>query len=218
MPWLRPGRCCSAGRSPPRPPCSRASPSLAPTRDAAVARSIAAAALDPEFADLVAQADAQRDLGDWGQAEHGYWRALACYPLHAGYRVQYGHCLKEQGKLADAEVSYRSALALGAPAADLRRHIAHVHAALGAGEAGFPSPPPGPPATPLDTPPWRGDIEHLFQLLLHRPPNCRPKPCLSSRVQPSCRGVVAELLAWPEFQRANVELLVMLAETRIEAA
>lgn len=98
----------------------------ASTRGEAIFHDHAGAALDPEFQTWAAQADAARDLGRWGEAEYYYWRSLELYPFHSGYRVQYAHVIKEQGKLDWAEVHYRSALAEGAEEELVGEHLLFV--------------------------------------------------------------------------------------------
>ena len=81
------------------------------------------AANDPEFKKLAAAADRGRDLRDWAKAEFDYWKALERYPFHSGYRIQYAHVIKEQGKYDWAEVHYRSALAEGAAMDLIDEHL-----------------------------------------------------------------------------------------------
>src|SRR5579871_6868877 len=86
--------------------------SLCP-RPALPSASDSAAARDPRFIALVAEADAHRDAGAWREAEQAYGAALALYPYQSGYWVQQGHMRKEQGRHAAAEIAYRTAAALG---------------------------------------------------------------------------------------------------------
>ncbi len=181
-------------------------------RAEAVTLAVGAAGLDPEFRDLVTLADQERDGHSWGRAEWLYWRALQLYPLHPGYLVQYAHCLKEQGKLEDAEVNYRSALALGAAAEDVVQHIAHVHAALGCGDAAFPAPPPRASALPLDLPPSRTEVEALLALLLQRAPRSLGEVLGQLRTAATCREVALRLVRSEEFPAANRDLITLLAQ------
>ncbi|MBL6457513.1 hypothetical protein JMJ55_19455 [Belnapia sp. T6] len=190
----------------------RGLPRVAASRAEGVSLTYAAACLDPEFRQHIAQADTARDRRQWPEAEYGYWRALSLYPLHAGYRVQYGHALKEQGKLPDAEVAYRSALALDPEAAaDLRRHIAHVAGLLGHAEA--PDPSPRPPAPhPLEEAPWSEDVELAHALLLHRPPQLVEEVLPLLRTAPTRRALLLAVMGREEMARANRDLMLLLAE------
>ncbi len=152
--------------------------------------------------------------------QHGQWwlrstrRALGFCPLHAGYMVQYGHALKEQAKLVDAEVAYRSARALGASAADVDEHLLYA-----LGRPGYAAPPPpvaamAPAAHPLDRPPTRTDIETVFALLLHRLPEGMAEILELLRRHRNCSEVVFDLVRRDALRprTANRELLILLAE------
>lgn len=88
---------------------------------------------DDRFAALIHQAnrlrdeaDRTRDQGNWHSAELAYAAALNLYPYERSYWVQHGHALKEQGDLAGAEISYRTAIAHGEAAEDLGVHLRFV--------------------------------------------------------------------------------------------
>ncbi len=183
----------------------------ASARAAQVALAMTEAGLDAAFHGLVAEADAARDRRQWDIAEYLYWRALSLHPLHPGYRVQYGHALKEQGKLADAEVAYRSAWALGEQGEDLHRHIMHV-AGLQGDATAPPLPPEVPPAHPLDELPWQEDVELAFALLLHRPPQLTGEVLPMLRAVPSRRALLLLIAKRPEMAAANRDLMLLLAE------
>jgi hypothetical protein len=193
-------------------------PSHGPARSraAAVAEAVAAASRDAAFRSLVVEADAMRDQRQWGKAEHLYCRALGLHPLHPGYRVQYGHALKEQRKCADAEVAYRSAWALGEAGEDLRQHILHVVAAQGDAALGDAAPfLPAPrlaPAHPLDERPWQGDVELGCALLLHRAPDLMADTLPLLRGAPTRRAMLLTLAQRPEAATANRDLMLLLAE------
>ncbi len=84
------------------------------------------AVLDDAFKTAVQQADWHRDAGDWGLAEEAYSAALQLYPYQRSYWVQKGHCAKEAGADVRAEAAYRTAIALGENAADVREHLDFV--------------------------------------------------------------------------------------------
>lgn len=190
----------------------RALPHHASSRPEAVVATLAAASLDPDFLALVANADAARDARDFVQGEYLYWRALGLYPLHHGYIAQYAHCLKEQGKVVEAESAYRAALALGGPADDLHRHIAACAASRGD--------PPALPAQvlrvaePIDLPPTVDEAKHMLALFLHREPTSPEETLTLLRSCPRRRDIALALVARPEFARANPDLMTMLAGTR----
>jgi tetratricopeptide (TPR) repeat protein len=194
-------------------PPLRASHHRAGNRAEAVRLATAAAARDPEFQRLIMLADTARDQRDWPEAEYRYWQALSLYPLHAGYLVQYGHALKEQQKLPDAEVAYRSALALGEAVDDLQRHIAHVGAMLSFQEpAERPLPMRLPAGHPLADPPTRDDVELIFALLLHRAPHIADEMLALLRSAPTRHAVLLAVLAKEEVATANSDLMLLLAE------
>ena len=137
----------------------------ASTRGEAISHDHAGAALDPEFQTLAAQGDAARDLGRWGEAEYYYWRALELYPFHSGYRIQYAHVIKEQGKLDWAEVHYRSALAEGAEEELVREHLLFVATRNRADYA--PRLQRDLNVAPFDAPPAFHDVQTLAWLIWH---------------------------------------------------
>ncbi len=79
---------------------------------------------DASLAARITEADAARDRRDWELAVVGYETVLAQVPFHAGYMVQFAHCLKEMRQMEEAELCYRDALALGAPSRDVLEHLA----------------------------------------------------------------------------------------------
>jgi hypothetical protein len=118
---------------------------------------------DEEFVQIVAAADESRDQGRWNAAALMYERALHLYPLHHGYRVQWAHMLKEQELFAAAEIQYRSARALGAPPADVDRHLEFVSQRQG---HGWPPPPVlNARPTPMQEPPTQLLVETLAYLI-----------------------------------------------------
>jgi ABC-type polysaccharide/polyol phosphate transport system ATPase subunit len=81
---------------------------------------------DEQFMALVRQADAARDRHDWAAAEAGYTAALNLHPYERSFWVQLGHVAREQGRLARAEIAYRTACAFGEPVRVLAPFIAAV--------------------------------------------------------------------------------------------
>ncbi len=77
-------------------------------------------------ASLKATGDQARDAKDWQAASTAYQQYLEVFPDNAGIWVQYGHALKEQGKLTEAEDSYRRATNIVPTDADSRLHLAHL--------------------------------------------------------------------------------------------
>ena len=81
----------------------------------------------PSAADqLRSAADEARDRRDWNAAAASYRRYLDVVPDDAGIWVQYGHSLKEQDELVEAEAAYRTAANLRPRDADSRLHLGHV--------------------------------------------------------------------------------------------
>lgn len=96
------------------------------TRAQQIAATLDNAFTDDQFSASVALADAARDRGDWATAELEYGHALRRFPLHWGYCIQFAHAVKEQQMFDQAEVWYRSAVALGAPAEMVDQHLVFV--------------------------------------------------------------------------------------------
>lgn len=192
----------------------RRAPKLAIARPQAVEFTLRAAELDEEFRRYVSEGDQARDARNWGRAEFDYWRALALYPLHCGYMVQYAHCLKEQGKFADAEIYYRSALALGAPARDVADHLvyaAHQQGYYGSvplASADLPTNPLSPTSLPTNF-----DIEQIALFLTgQRSLTVAVRLELLRRCR-TLNDVIKSLIGSPEFGRANHLLLLLLKTT-----
>ncbi|MGD0106907.1 MAG: tetratricopeptide repeat protein, partial [Rhodopila sp.] len=69
--------------------------------------------------------DAARDASDWPGAETAYESHLRSTSDDMAIWVQYGHSLKEQGKLIDAEAAYRRAIDLSPNDADAHLQLGH---------------------------------------------------------------------------------------------
>jgi hypothetical protein len=189
----------------------RGIPALAADRDGLVRWTQRAAAYDPDFLGYVGTADRRRDQLSWAEAEYQYFIALQLYPSHSGYVTQYAHCLKEQDKLLDAELCYRSALALGEAPADLWQHIEFVCARQGY-RAERPAPPAdAPAAAALHLAPTRQEIASLFELLLGRAPWSNAEVIEVMRRCPRLADVVALLFEQQEFQVTHRSLLEIIA-------
>lgn len=75
---------------------------------------------------LIGRADRARDRKDWDTAVRLYGKALRRQPANPPIWVQYGHALKESGRLAEAEQAYRTAI-LGDPeSADAHLQLGHA--------------------------------------------------------------------------------------------
>ena len=85
-----------------------------------------------DYVSRVDVADRARDAGKWQLAARLYREALDHDPDNPSILVQYGHALKESGKLQDsgklaqAELAYRQALSLDPAAADPYLQLGHV--------------------------------------------------------------------------------------------
>jgi O-antigen biosynthesis protein len=78
------------------------------------------------WVDIVADAAAARERGDWVATADLYAEAVGWEPDNASLRVQLGHALKESGKLDEAEIQYRIGLALRPSDADLYVQLGHL--------------------------------------------------------------------------------------------
>lgn len=72
------------------------------------------------------RADRARDAGQWELAARYYREALRILPKAPGIWIQYGHALKENGKIAEAEKAYREALRLNPHSADTYLQLGHA--------------------------------------------------------------------------------------------
>ncbi len=75
------------------------------------------------FARHLKAADAANAARIWPEAQAGYAGALAVDPLRADLWVQYGHVLKEQGRLDEAGAAYRQATLLEPTSAEAFEHL-----------------------------------------------------------------------------------------------
>jgi tetratricopeptide (TPR) repeat protein len=185
----------------------RQAPRLASNRRGAAAVTLRAASQDFAFQRLIERADQTRDAAEWREAVQLYGEALRAYPEHYGYAVQLAHCLKEQEQFAEAECHYRSALALGAPRADVYEHLVFVAMAQG-----FPANFGGSwdealaDGDPLDAPPTKADGELAVSLLLGREPALAEILELLRR-HGSLRSLIMAIVEESSFVSANARLL-----------
>lgn len=100
---------------------------------------------DDRFKAIINEADWARDRADWSHqaddwkvAETKYAEALALFPFERSYWIQHGHAVKEQGDLVRAEISYRTACALGLPAQEVSVHLHFVMQHQGVSEVDYP--------------------------------------------------------------------------------
>jgi tetratricopeptide (TPR) repeat protein len=179
----------------------------APTRAAQIALTYQRCAVDTEFAALIAQGDAARDRRDWQAAVEHFGRALAKYPLHAGYSVQLGHMLKEQGRFPDAEIHYRSAIALGDRSADTREHLAFVCARQ---DIHAPALPCRIDEPPMAASPCAADLRTLVWLLWHAAHVPAVETVGYMRRAPTCGALAVALIGDERFVRRNARLLEII--------
>jgi hypothetical protein len=191
----------------------RAAPGLATARLQLVEITSRCAPQDGDFIALIAQADQARDAGRWAEGERRYAEALRLYPTHAGYMVQYAHCLKEQQKFAEAEIHYRSALALGAAPGDIQEHLDFVGA-----RQGYREPPPArhEAATMMDAPPTCADVDLVFTLLTGAGPADIEEMLHILRTRTTIREVFVWVIKQPSFRTRNRDLLQLIADGSLQ--
>ncbi len=190
----------------------RAAPSLAPNRQAAAPVALRASALDAGFKALIASADQARDMANWPVGERYYLEALEFYPDHFGYLVQLAHCLKEQRRFAEAEINYRTALALTAPAGDILEHLRFV-----AGRQGLPGDLLFPAEqrfvvdddADLAAPPTKMDVQLIYFLFLGRSPQ-QEEILEFLRSSASIQAVIQAVVEHGDFIMNNPELLYVV--------
>lgn len=183
-------------------------------RERLVESSQQAALVDDRFVSHVRSADGRRDEGNWRAAEAGYAAALSFYPYERSYWVQHGHMAKEQNEFARAEISYRTACALGAPPQDVVEHLRFVMVRQQADEGRFPIRfyRPGPAAQQTPAQPdvislarlaWRvgGLADHDMVDLL--------------RANATCDELFAAMIRDSRFERANRDWLELVRDDEL---
>jgi len=150
---------------------------------------------DERFRALVQQGDWARDERNWELAADDYARALALYPYQRSYWTQLGHMRKEQGRYSEAEIAYRTAVALGEPLADVVEHaefVIHRQGETGTRPA-LHLPHSGHGST-ADQPPSLPDLEALLWLL-NLPSQADPQSTLARlRDHPAIDSLMASLI------------------------
>jgi hypothetical protein len=169
---------------------------------------------DFRFTEHVAAGDRHRDNGQWRAAEAAYAAALSLFPYEHSFWVQHGHMAKELGKFARAEISYRTACALGVVPHDVEEHLRFVMARQQADEGRYPirfhrtgataqQVPGQPDAMLLARLVWRVggmDDEDLLHLL---------------RSSATCDDLLVTMIRDPRFERANRDWLELVEEDEL---
>jgi tetratricopeptide (TPR) repeat protein len=75
---------------------------------------------------VITRADRAREAGDWTLAARLSVKALARSPGKSPIWVQYGHVLKEAGRLDEAQAAYRRGIYYDPQAADPYLHLGHA--------------------------------------------------------------------------------------------
>src|SRR5690606_878978 len=161
-----------------------------------------AALADDRFRIHVQQGDWARDSKDWATAEQEYAAALALYPYQRTYWTQHGHVTKEQGKFARAEISYRTAAALGVPEDEVEEFIRFVASRQHEEDAahrvhGFR---PGPTGS---HPPGKPDLETFARVLWLAAEVDELEQRDLLRTHATCDGLGAAMIADRRFDAAH---------------
>jgi len=121
---------------------------------------------DGRFWALIEAGDRHRDARQWIEAEAAYRAALDRHGDIAIYWVQHGHTVKEQQRYDEAEISYRTACALGVAPHKVEEHLRFVMRHQGVSESAAPIRYHQRAASP-DLVPGRMDVVCLARLLWH---------------------------------------------------
>ena len=168
----------------------------------------------PAFMAHVHEADGHRDSANWVGAEASYAAALALYPYQNGYWVQHGHMLKEQERFVEAEISYRTACAYGAPVHDVMEHLRFVMARQGLEEWRFPIHFYKAGSAAEQTP-GRPDVDTLARLVWHVGGVAVAEIADLLRHHSTCDGLLAAMIADQRFERANRDWLSVVREAEL---
>jgi hypothetical protein len=170
-----------------------------------------AASCDPVFLALVEEGDRHRDAHRWHSAEMAYTAALARFPYQPGYWEQQGHMRKEQGSFFEAEISYRTAAALGVAPDGVAEHLRFVTAKQGIDDDRYPIRfcQAGDVARTAPTEP---DVLLLAGLLWRAPSLSNAEILPMLRENATLDDVFAAMVAHPRFAQANIDWLSMLQD------
>jgi tetratricopeptide (TPR) repeat protein len=167
---------------------------------------------NPTFVEYVRRADRHRDESEWRKAEEAYRNALALDPHQAGYWVQHGHMCKEQGRFAEAEISYRSGAALGVAPGDVIEHLRFVLARQGSSEGKYPIRFGKAGSSPATQIPSEADIRLLAQLLWRIVAPSTKDVLKLLRENATCDDAFAAMVADARFEQANVNWLALVED------
>lgn len=170
----------------------------APDRAALIEVAQHRALADDRFRMAVREGDWRRDAKDWSGAEERYSAALALHPYQRSYWVQLGHVAKEGGHYARAELAYRTACAMGEPAADVIEHLRFVIAQRGDDVAAWPIHPYRKGAAASQTP-GRPDVTALAFLLWRGAVPDDVEALALLRRHATCDALAAAMIADPRF-------------------
>lgn len=176
-------------------------------RSVVVKKSLQAHKSDKNLASMIKEADkAQREKNNH-EAENNFRKIVNRYPFHMSYWVQLGHAQKDQGKLIDAEISYRNSFALGNKSSDLLEHLSFVVSSQGLmldlNKA--------PNYNEIyESPPFSRDIELLFSLFMHRHPSLNNETISVMRASKSLKESIVNMLNLEEFANRNVDMLTTI--------
>lgn len=187
-----------------------------PNRQARVEFARRAIEFDDDAGDWIAKAEAK--VGD--AAEFAYWSCLQLYPFARDVVLGYAKALHEQGKLLDAEVQLRNAIALGTPPESVRRQLQAIASARGEScveevvskfAQGLKA-----PINALSSP--RGDAFlypdlHTIEMLYRFLSGERPGIQVVAQLQKASRtawDLLINIVSTGEFRRANLDLMYLL--------
>lgn len=158
---------------------------------------------DHQFQTHARDGDRLRDQGDWQGAERAYAAALGRLPYHAGYWIQMGHMLKEQGQFPEAEAAYRSGAALGVTEQDVTEHFLFVLDRQSISPNVFPLKFLKRGSPTAQQPPSHPDVE-LFARLLWQVGGVGAADIAGLlRRNATCDELLADMISDSRFERAN---------------